>query len=178
MLEADLVRLAIFPMMLAGAILIWRAGRQVVGRLLMLIGTLHLIGLWVGRTAVLHIVAGGILGQADSAVGRVESRADRELVLWFALWGLWTICLGQVIAMLEHRGERLPAWFGWQFLMINLAAAALLPKSGFWWVLLPAVLIIREKTALYRRVKIERREGHGQTGQPVSSAGGNATIRR
>jgi hypothetical protein len=146
MLEADLIRLAIFPVMLTGAALIWRSQRLVAGRLLILIGTLHLSGVWVARAAVLRIVTGGILGQADSAVGRVAARADQELVFWFALWGVWTIFLGQVAVMLERRGGRLPAWFGWQLLIVNLAAAALVPKGGFWWVLVVAVLIIRRRS--------------------------------
>jgi hypothetical protein len=142
-LEADLVRLAIFPVMLTGAVLIWRSHRHVIGRLLTLIGTLHLGGVWVARDAVRRIVTGGILGQADSAVGRLAARADQELVFWFALFGVWTIFLGQVAVMLERRGVALPRWFGWQLLIASLMAATLAPKDGFWWLVLPAVLIIR-----------------------------------
>jgi hypothetical protein len=73
---------------------------------------------------------------------------EQELVFWFALWGIWTIFLGQLAMMLERRGIALPQWFGWQLLVVNLTAAVLMPKGGFWWVLLPAALIIRGQPAV------------------------------
>jgi hypothetical protein len=143
MLEADLVRVAIAPVMVIGAILIWRSHRYVVGRLLILIGVLHLSGGWVGRQPLRRVLGNGFIGEADSAVGNLPSYADQELVFWFLLWGLMTAALGQVLIMLEQRGVLPPRWWGWQLLILNLVCAALLPKGGFWWMLLPAWLIIR-----------------------------------
>lgn len=143
MLEADIVRAAIFPIMLAGAILIWRRKRQVPGRLLVLIGSLHLIGGWVGRDPLRRIAAHGFLDQADSAVGRVPAVADQELVFWFLLWGIMTILLGQLVIVLERHGVRVPRWVGVELIVLNLICCALMPKGGFWWVLLPAWLIAR-----------------------------------
>jgi hypothetical protein len=143
MLEADIVRAAIFPLMLAGAIYIWRSGRRVAGRLLVLIGVLHLSGLWVGREPLRRIAEGGFFNQVDSAVGKLPSYADQELVFWFALWGLLMVLIGQLLIVLEGRGVRAPAWFGVELLVLNLGCAFLLPKGGFWWVLLPAYRIIR-----------------------------------
>lgn len=143
MLEADLVRAAIFPVMLIGAVIIWRRRRFVVGRLLMLIGTLHLAGLWVGREPVARMASHAFFDQADSAVGNLPAYADQELVFWFALWGVWTMFLGRMANVAERGGTQLPPSFGWQLLVVNLACAFLMPKGGFWWVLLPAWLIIR-----------------------------------
>jgi hypothetical protein len=143
MLEADAVRIAIFPVMLLGAILIWRSHRHVAGRLLILIGVLHLAGGWVARRPLSRIVANGFVNQADSAVGRLPAVADQELVFWFLLWGLVTVALGQAVVLLEKCGGGPPRWWGWQLLILNLICAVLLPKGGFWWVLLPAWLIIR-----------------------------------
>jgi len=39
---------------------------------------------------------------------------------------------------------RLPAHVGWQLIVVNLVAAALIPKGGFWLVLIPAHLIVRD----------------------------------
>jgi hypothetical protein len=138
--------MALFPIMVVGGFLIQRSGRHVIGRWLILIGTLHLSGLWVGRHAVARIMAGGVIGQADSDVGRIFERTNQELIFWFVLWGVWTIFVGQVVNMLEDRRLPIPAWFGWQLLICNLLAAVLIPKAGFWWVLVPAILIIRRRT--------------------------------
>lgn len=143
LLEADLVRAAIFPVMLTGAIVIWRRGRFVVGRLLILIGTLHLLGLWVGREPIARMAQHLFFGQADSAVGNLPAYADQELVFWFALWGVWTMFVGELTIVAERAGVQLPSRFGWQLLIVNLVCALLMPRGGFWWVLLPAWLIIR-----------------------------------
>jgi hypothetical protein len=148
MLEADLVRVAIAPVMVLGAILIWRSKRYVVGRLLILIGVLHLSGGWVARQALERILENGVISQADSAVGKLPSYADQELVFWFLLWGLMTAALGQVLIMLEQRGVLPPRWWGWQLLILNLICAVLMPKGGFWWMLLPAGLIIRRNDTI------------------------------
>jgi Family of unknown function (DUF6463) len=143
MIEADIVRAAIFPIMLAGAILIWRAKRQVAGRLLVLIGSLHLIGAWVGRDPLRRIAERGFFDQADSAVGHVAAVADQELVFWFLLWGVVTIVLGQLTIAMERRDGTVPRWIGFELLVVNLVCCVLMPKGGFWWVLLPAWLIAR-----------------------------------
>lgn len=143
--EADLVRAGLLPIMLASTIWIWRKGRHVAGRLLVLIGILHLSGGWVGREPLTRIAEGGFFNQADSAVGNVLARADQELVFWFLLWGGFTILMGQLVIVLQAKGLRPPAWWGWELGAINLAAALMMPKGGFWWVLLPAYLIIRQR---------------------------------
>lgn len=143
MLEADIVRASIFPIMLVGAMLIWRTRRYVAGRLLVLIGSLHLTGGWVGRDPLSRIFARGFFGQADSAVGRVPAAADQELVFWFLLWGVMAIVLGQLAIAAERQGARIPRWLGVELLVINAVCCALMPKGGFWWVLLPAWLIAR-----------------------------------
>lgn len=143
MLEADLVRAAILPIMVIGAFLIWRRGRFVAGRLLVLIGTLHFAGLWVGREPIARMVSRGVFNQADSALGNVPGFADQELVFWFGLWGIWTIFVGRMATIAERGGVQLPPSLGWQLLAVNLVCVVLMPKGGFWWVLLPAWLIIR-----------------------------------
>ena len=145
MLEADIVRASIFPLMVVGAVVIWKIGRYVAGRLLVLIGVLHLAGLWVGREPVARMAAAGFFDQADSAVGNLPAVADQELVFWFALWGVWTMFLGWAVIAMERQHARVPPAFGWMLIVANLACAALMPKGGFWWVLLPAWLLTRAR---------------------------------
>ena len=147
MAESYPVRAAILPVMVAGAILIWRGRRHVAGRLLILIGCLHMLGIWVGRDAVRRIAAGGFVNQVDSAVGRIPAKAAQELVFWFLLWGPCVILLGQLLIAMEEKGLRAPAWLGWELVAVNALAALLMPAGGFWWTLLPAWLIIRQAHA-------------------------------
>jgi hypothetical protein len=144
MLEADIVRAALFPFMLAGTVVIWRKRRHVAGRLMVLIGTLHLAGGWVGRAPLARMAANGLFSQADSAVGHTASKTDQEMIFWFLLWGVVTIMLGQLLILLDRRKIRVPRFVGVELLVVNLACAVLMPKGGFWWVLLPAWLIARD----------------------------------
>src|SRR5262245_38158459 len=86
-LEADLVRLSLGLLFLIGLWVLVRLRTRTAGRLLMLIGFLHILGgAWVGRGPLGRIVQGGFFGEADSALGHVASQIDKELVFWFMLW--------------------------------------------------------------------------------------------
>ena len=143
-LEADLVRMTLGVLFLISFAVILYLGRNKAGRLLITIGVLHIAGgLVVGREPVMRIVREGVLGEADSAFGNAPLHMDKELAFWFFIWGVLTILLGQVANWLESKGTRLPASIGWQLLVVNLVAAILIPKGGFWFVLIPAYMIVR-----------------------------------
>jgi hypothetical protein len=144
-LEADLVRASLGPLFLISLAVIHHLGRNKVGRLFMTIGVLHIAGgLVVGREPVMRLFREGIIGEADSALGNAPQHMDKELAFWFLLWGVFTFLLGQVASWVEREGKRLPAHIGWQLVIVNVAAAILIPKGGFWLVLIPAYMIIRD----------------------------------
>jgi hypothetical protein len=145
MIEADLVRLTLGPLFLTCLLVILYLREKVVARLFMVIGALHVLGgAWVGREPLARIFQDGFFGQADSALGNVPSQMEKELVFWFLLWGAFTFLLGQLTAWVQSRGKRLPAHIGWELVAINLIAASLIPKGGFWLVLIPAFMMIRD----------------------------------
>jgi hypothetical protein len=145
MLEADLTRLALGPLFFVCLLVVFLLRKRKAARLLMVVGVLHVLGgLWVGREPLLRIFREGFFGEADSALGNVPAAADKELLFWFVLWGVYTFVLGQLLSWMEQRGQRPPAYLGWELIVINLIAAALMPKGGFWLVLIPSYLIIRE----------------------------------
>ena len=145
MLEADLTRLALGPPFLLCLLVGFFLRKRKAARLLMVVGVLHVLGgLSVGREPLLRIFREGFFGEADSALGNVPAAADKELLFWFVLWGVYTFVLGQLLSWMEQRGQRPPAYLGWELIVINLIAAALMPKGGFWLVLIPSYLIIRE----------------------------------
>jgi hypothetical protein len=44
---------------------------------------------------------------------------------------------------MESQGKRPPAYLGWELVIISLVAALLIPKGGFWLVLIPAFMLTR-----------------------------------
>lgn len=145
MIEADLTRLALGPLFFACLLVVVYLRKRKAARLFMVIGVLHVLGgAWVGREPLLRIVREGFFGEADSGLGNVPADADKELFFWFVLWGVFTFVLGQLLSWMERQGRRPPAWLGWELIAVSLIAAALLPKGGFWLVLIPAFLIVRE----------------------------------
>ena len=144
MREADLVRLSLGPLFFIGLWMIVRRRTSPAGRLLMLIGALHILGgAWVGRGALGRIVRDGFFGEADSALGHVAAQMEQELVFWFLLWGIVTFLFGQLVAGLERHGQRPAAVLGWELMLMNIVAIGLYPKGGFWLVLIPAFLLIK-----------------------------------
>lgn len=144
MLEADFVRLALGLLFLVCLLTILYLRQRKAGRLLMAIGVLHVLGgAWVGRESLARILGDGFFGEADSSLGRVPSQADKELIFWSLLWGVFTFLLGQLVSWAEREGKRPPAYFGWELAAISLVAALLAPKDGFWLLLLPAFMLVR-----------------------------------
>jgi hypothetical protein len=148
MLEADLVRLTLGPLFLLSLLVILYLRKRRAARLLMVIGVLHVLGgVVLGRGHLARIFREGFFGEADSALGAFPSETEKELVFWFLLWGVFNFLLGQLISYMERQGRRPPAYFGWELGAISLLSALLLPKDGFWLMLLPAFLLIKEARA-------------------------------
>ena len=144
MLEADVVRIALGPLFLICLGVIFYLGKRRAARLLMATGCLHVLGgVWLGREPLMRIWREGFFGEADSALGHIPSRTEKELVFWFLLWGVFTFLLGQLVSRMESQGKRPPAYFGWELVIISLVAALLIPKGGFWLVLIPAFMLTR-----------------------------------
>lgn len=144
LLEADLVRAALGPLFLLCLAVIFYIGKNKVGRLLMTIGVLHVLGgSVVGREPIARIFREGFIGEGDSGLGNVPEHMEKELAFWFMLWGAYIFVLGHCASWAEREGKALPAHIGWQLVAINLVAAALYPKGGFWLALIPSFMIIR-----------------------------------
>ncbi|HEX9943974.1 MAG TPA: DUF6463 family protein [Thermoanaerobaculia bacterium] len=145
MVPADLLRLLLIPPFLIGLWIIIRRRERKVGRTLMLIGAIHILGgLIVGWEPLVRIFREGFFGEADSTLGHIPAEKEQELIFWFLLWGVMMLLLGQVVARMEGLGQTLPARLGWELAALGVVAIAVAPKGGFWWVLLPAYWIIQE----------------------------------
>jgi uncharacterized protein DUF6463 len=144
MLEADLIRMALAPIMVVGLIIIAKLRVRKAGRILMLIGVLHVLaGGYVGREFLVQIFRDGFFGEGDSNLGSTPPDMGKELIFWFLIWGPFTYTLGHLLSWIESKGGHPPAFIGWQLFIANLIAALLVPKGGFWWAMIPALMIIR-----------------------------------
>lgn len=144
MIEAGIVRLALGLLFLVCLAAVFYLRRRKAARLLMAIGSLHVLGgVWVGREPLARIFRERFFGEADSALGNIPSRTEKELVFWFLFWGAFTVLLGQLVSWIEKQGKRPPAYLGWELAALGLVAALLMPTGGFWLLLLPAFMIVR-----------------------------------
>ena len=113
--------------------------RGIAGTLLAVIGALH-VGLGLA-------VAGSLRGAVASGrvVNPVESFANSSISLefWFLMFGLPLLILGHLAAWVERRFEcRLPAFVGWELLGVSALGVVLDPDSGFWLLLVVALMIL------------------------------------
>lgn len=145
MSEVFVVRLVLLPLFLLCALVVFYLRKRKAARLLMVIGALHILGgIWVGRSTLARIFRDGFIGEADSFLGHLRARTEKELVFWFLFWGVSMLLLGQLISWMEKQGTRPSVFFGWALMASSLVAALLMPAAGFWLVLLPAFMLIRE----------------------------------
>ncbi len=145
MREVDFVRVSLIPLMAIAVAVVWKLKECKSGRLLMIIGILHSIaGGIAGRRFLRRMVHEGLLGEGDSGLGKVPSDVPKEMMFWFLIFGPFIFMLGYLLAWIEREGKNAPASIGWQLLIVTLAALVLDPKGGFWFLLLPAIWIIRD----------------------------------
>lgn len=107
------------------------AARTIIG-----IGLLHLLlFIWFGRR-VLAAIAG------DGFWNTIDPHRDRQMVFWALMTGVFGILLGQLALWVERQGKQLPAFLGWELIAITAVCGVLMPASGGWLFLIPAVLIV------------------------------------
>lgn len=101
-----------------------------------MIGLIHvLLFLWFGG-GTLRAVVGDGLWRA------VASHTDRLMIFWSLCFGVVGVFLGQLISWFEGQGRTTPAFLGWELLGLGALGAALEPVSGWWLVIVSAVLIL------------------------------------
>lgn len=107
------------------------AARWIVG-----VGVLHCaIFLWFGRRVIGAIAADGFWNSIGPA-------RERQVIFWSLLVGVLSIVLGSLASWIVRQGHALPASLGWQLLALTLTCGALMPASGVWLLLVPALLIV------------------------------------
>ena len=76
------------------------------------------------------------------AVEVIPAQLDRETAFWHLMFGATFVVLGGLVRCAQSRTGTLPAFLGWSLLALGLFGAILFPVSGFWLVLLLALLVL------------------------------------
>ncbi len=109
---------------------------KVAARMLIAIGVLHLLlFLWFGRRVLVAIANEGYWNTIDPI-------RDRQMIFWALMTGVFGLLLGQLALWIETHGKRLPDFLGWELIAITLVGGVLMPESGGWLFLIPAVLVL------------------------------------
>ena len=108
------------------------------------------IGRWIAVAGLIHAAFGLVVFRStyreilgDGLFHTVNGQLDRELAFWFLFFGLLAIVLGLLVDSCEARQMDLPSFFGWSLLGLTVFCLIVMPISGGWLLLPPAVGAIR-----------------------------------
>lgn len=107
------------------------------------------IGRWFMVVAVLHTALAVVMFRAQwvelSQAGffdTVTATPMRGKAVWFTMFGGLLFLFGLVIDALERAGQALPTGVAVGLLVLTVLGVALMPRSGFWLVLPPALVVL------------------------------------
>ena len=73
---------------------------------------------------------------------KVDPHIDRYGAVFFLLMGFWWFLIGFLLIWMHEQVGFIPNFVGWFLLILNLFTVAMIPKSGFWSFLVPAIYIL------------------------------------
>jgi hypothetical protein len=107
--------------------------RSWIGKSVFFIGVVHSVfGFVVFRSTLGELVGEGL-------INTVNGQPDREFVFWFLFFGFMAIIAGLLIDWCEKTVGVLPGFLGWSLLALTLVCVTIMPVSGAWLLLVPAV---------------------------------------
>ena len=128
------------------------------------------IGRWLVGVGVVHTVFGAVVfAQPLREIGRdglwnaVDGYPGRQLAFWFTLAGPLFLLTGALTDWVEAREDgAVPRFLGPSLLALGISGVILMPASGFWLFLPPAVAASRRAA-----------RGRGRAGMEAPSTGEN-----
>lgn len=107
-----------------------------IGKTIGIIGLIHTVfGLVVFRDVIFEIFRRGFFNT-------IQEQPLENYAFWFIFFGFFTIILGLTIDFSERFGIAFPQFFGWIILAVTLLLIAIMPISGGWLFLIPAIGLI------------------------------------
>ena len=120
-------------------------------------------GYWVQVTGVIHTVFGLTVYSAGwRAIGKrgwwnaVDGDLTTERAFWFTIFGPLAVLLGALMVWVERRGVRLPKFLGWALLGGIGVCGVLMPVSGMWLLVPPALALLRVEREVERAASTSR----------------------
>ncbi len=112
----------------------------------------HWIGRWLMGVSIIHTIFALVLFHKVLAsliqrgfFNTVGNDPMAGAVVWFVLFGAVLFICGLAISALEQSSSVLPKSLGWSLLALIALGIALMPVSGFWLAIVPAVAILLRK---------------------------------
>lgn len=115
--------------------------RRWLGRWILAVGVLHaLLGFGIYIDSVIAVVREGFWDTVNNTV------EGRPLAFWFIAAGFLVALVGALTSWIEARMEP-PRFLGWTLLAFAAVGIVMMPFSGFWLLLPPALAIVARRTA-------------------------------
>lgn len=112
------------------------------GYTLIAIALLHqIVGLIVYQAVLLDILNAGLFNTINPPYW------DRDAAFWFLMFGAVFLFLGILIQWIYEQIAKIPKFMSWGILAIAVIGVSLMPASGFWLVIPPCLLMLREEAA-------------------------------
>ncbi len=111
-----------------------------IGKCVVVIGVIHTIFGFV----VFHEIIAALAG--EMFLNTIDKQIDRNAAFWFLYTGFAFVIMGGLIDWIERRHPGLPPFLKWSFLSITVLGCVIMPKSGFWLLLIPCIGFFFEKT--------------------------------
>ena len=114
---------------------------QLSGYWLLITSIIHLIvGFWLYGEPLAEIVCNGFFNSV--APNPFAPDFAREDAFWFMTLTAFFVILAQLCFWAHSRKIALPGFMGWTLLVTSIIGAIAIPISGFWLLMVPAVLIV------------------------------------
>lgn len=99
------------------------------------------VGIGLVHTAFGFVVGGGLVAEIVDAgfFGTVNGQPHREAIFWFIFFGLLLLAFGFLLDWIESKGVSMPKSIGFGLLAMTVLAVMLMPASGWWLLLAPAL---------------------------------------
>ena len=109
-----------------------------IGKVIIFIGIIHLVfGFISYRTAWAEMLRSGLFNTVDSQL-------EHQAAFWFIVFGMLVLILGGLIDWCEGHKQVLPKFLGWSLLALSIVGIVMMPISGWWFLLIPAIGAIRQ----------------------------------
>jgi hypothetical protein len=112
----------------------------------------HWIGRWLIALAIIHtvfavVVFGNVLASIiqRGVFNTVGKDPTTGAVVWFVLFGVALFICGLAVSALERSNSSLPRSLGWSLMALIALGVVLMPASGFWLAIPPAIAIFVRK---------------------------------